>query len=448
MIGMLGVVGIGCKGLSEQEQAAIKPVKLNFWTVYDDVNQLKEMATEYQKIRPYVSVNIRQVGINQFDELFVNALADDVAPDIISVNNREVRKYQTRLSPMPRAINVSNISVKGQYFKETVVTQTQVPLITALDIKNNYVSAVYDDVVFEGKVYGLPLAFDTMAIYYNKDLLDRAGIPEPPATWEDFLTAVKDGRKFDKDKNIIQAGAALGTGNNISRAFDILSLLMLQSGVQVANGNYVTFASGLDQAKENHPMMSALRFYTDFAREDRDVYTWNEKMGDALTEFARGKVIFYFGYAYDYARIRALAPQLSLEVIPMLQLNKDKPLNVANYWVQSVVAKSKHQNEAWDFINFITSAENIEKYTKAVRRPTPLRSQINKQKEDPLLAPFMAYILQAENWYHGRNIATAEKAMADLVHSYVLPSTDPRKNELQKNMELINFTSRVIQQTM
>lgn len=445
---LLPIVGFGCKGLTAEQQAAIKPVKLNYWTIYNDVGELKKLAAEYQKIRSYVSVNIRQVRADEFEKLFVNALADDVAPDIISVNNRAVRQYQTRLAEMPAAVDVSNIATQGKYFKETVVTTEKVSLITPLAIKNNYVSAVYDDVVVGGKIYGLPLAFDTLALYYNKDLLDHAGVPEPPATWEDFMAAVKAGRRFDKDKKIIQAGAALGTGNNITRSFDIFSLLALQSGVVMSKGGYVTFAVGMDKPKENLPTFAALRFYTDFARESKEVYTWNEEMGDALQEFAGGKVIFYFGYAYDYPRIRSLAPQLNVEVIPVPQLNTDKPVNVANYWIETVVKKSKHQNEAWDFVNFMATADNIKKYTQATKRPTPLRSQINEQKNDPLLAPFVSQILQTVNWYHGRDIIAAEKSINDLIHNYLQPFEEGNKGQLQRDAEMVIYAARVIQQTM
>lgn len=445
---LLIIVGFGCKGLSAEQQAAIKPVALNYWTVYGDVSQLKKMAEAYQLARPYVKVNVRQVRADEFDKLFVNALADDVPPDVVSVNNREVRRYQGRLAEMPAAVQVSNVRVQGKYFKETVVTPENVLLITPLAVKNNFVSAVYDDVVIDDKIYGLPLAFDTLALYYNKDLLDQAGVPEPPATWDDFMAAVKAGRRFDKDKKIIQAGTALGTGNNIPRAFDILSLLMLQSGVTMSKGNYVAFASGLDKARENHPTFAALRFYTDFARDSKDVYTWNEEQGDALTAFAQGKVIFYFGYAYDYPRIRSLAPQMNLEVIPVPQLNKDKPVNVANYWVEAVVKKSKHPNEAWDFVNFIASPDNIKKYTQAIKQPTPLRAQINEQKDDPVLAPFVSQELQAVNWYHGKDVAVAEKAFKDLIHNYLQPFEGGNKSQLQHDAEMVTYAARVIQQTM
>jgi len=42
----------------------------------------------------------------------------------------------------------------------------------------------------EGKMWGLPLALDTVAVYYNKALFDRAGLAYPQAdwTWNDFVT--------------------------------------------------------------------------------------------------------------------------------------------------------------------------------------------------------------------------------------------------------------------
>lgn len=42
----------------------------------------------------------------------------------------------------------------------------------------------------EGKLWGLPLALDAVAVYYNKAIFDQAGLPYPQAgwTWDDFTT--------------------------------------------------------------------------------------------------------------------------------------------------------------------------------------------------------------------------------------------------------------------
>jgi len=451
IISLLGFIftafGFGCKGLTTAEQALVKPITLNYWTVYNDIEQLQKFATDYQQLRTYVKINFRKVRPEEFENLFINALADDVGPDIVSINPRDLRKYQNRLATMPASLDLSKVFTQGKYFKETVMVQEKQIMPTARAIKDNFVSTVYADAVIDGEIYGLPLSVDALALYYNKDLLDQAGIPEAPATWPEFMEAVKNSTRFDKNGDLIQAGAALGTGNNIERSFDILSLLMMQSGLIMAKDSYVSFANGLDKPEQGHPALTALRFYTDFAQPTKEVYTWNEKMSDSLEEFTRGKVVFYFGFAYDYPRLKKLAPQLNLAVVPIPQLNEAKPINVANYWLETVVKKSRHQNEAWDFIRFLTTSANIKKYTEAVKRPTPLRSQIIAQQEDAVLGPFVATILQTENWYKGKDSAQAEAVFAELIHNY-LQITGDEKSQLRQAAEMIRQTAQKVRQTM
>jgi ABC-type glycerol-3-phosphate transport system substrate-binding protein len=216
----------------------------------------------------------------------------------------------------------------------------------------------------------------------------------------------------------------------------------------MAAGNSVAFASGLaNNQNQNAPVLQAMRFYTDFARPTKDVYSWNEKMGNALDQFARGKSVFYIGFSYDAARIHAQAPQLNVSVIPVPQLDAASPVNVANYWLESVVKKSKHQNEAWDFVRFLATPANISTYTKATFRPSPLRAQVNDQKDNPDLAPFASQVLFAKNWYHGQDPVTAAKAFADLIHGYLQPYGE-RENPTQRDANLIGNAARVIQQTM
>jgi multiple sugar transport system substrate-binding protein len=62
-----------------------------------------------------------------------------------------------------------------------------------------YPQAMLDLYTLEGDVYGLPKDFDTIGLYYNKDMFDAAGVDYPNAdwTWDDFSKAAtaltKDG---------------------------------------------------------------------------------------------------------------------------------------------------------------------------------------------------------------------------------------------------------------
>src|SRR5690606_11999145 len=121
--------GLGCKGLSQEEQASIQPITLTYWTVFNNVEQLRQFATAYKQIRPYVTVDIRQVRYEEFDTLFTNALADDIGPDIVSTHVHWLRAYEPRLDPMPPSVQVSDVTVKGgQFSEEIVVTPTTIAM--------------------------------------------------------------------------------------------------------------------------------------------------------------------------------------------------------------------------------------------------------------------------------------------------------------------------------
>ncbi|PIY93357.1 MAG: hypothetical protein COY69_02030, partial [Candidatus Magasanikbacteria bacterium CG_4_10_14_0_8_um_filter_32_14] len=176
-------------------------------------------------------------------------------------------------------------------------------------------------------------------------------------------------------------------------------------------------------------------------------YSWNEKKPEALDEFIRGKVGFYFGYSYDYNTIKNRAPQMNLRIMPVLQLNPENPSNVANYWVESVVGKSKHPNEAWDFVRFITSPENVAKYTAKVFSPSPLRSQVATQQTDEYLGAFATQALFAENWYRGKDIDTVDSAFGSMVGELLKPA-GTENDLLKKDKQIIINTAARIQQTM
>jgi len=437
--------GFGCKGLSSQQQQAVRPVALEYWTVYNDVDMLKKFAAEYKSLRPYVNITIRQVRYEEFDTLFTNALADDVAPDIVSMHVRWLKKNKNRLASAPSSVQVARVFQKNKFSNEQEVIIDTVPLSGPRVIKNEYVSTVYDDVVLDDNIYGYPMAMDTLAVFYNQDILDRAGVAQAPTTWDEFVEAVQKITTFDNAGDVLQSGTALGTAENIDSSFDIVSLFMAQAGVKLADGNRVSFADGVDTNGVTSATKQALDFYTSFAQPTKEVYSWNERKQQAFQEFIRGRVGFYFGYAFNWPDIQRQAPQLDIRIIPMFQLNPDNPANIASYWVESVVKKSEHQNEAWDFVQYITSREKVKEYSDTTFRPSPWRSHIAEQQDDEFMGPFAIQALFAQNWYRGIEYDTARSAFKDMITQMLLPAGEQDIN--RRNNQIILNTSARVQQT-
>lgn len=406
--------GFGCKSPGREIQEAMKPIELNYWRIFDDQDAFEEIITAYKALHPNITINYRKFRFEEYEQALLEALAEDRGPDIFSINEGWIREYQTKLTPMPADITLVYQYTKGTVKKETAYELRTKKAPSLREIKADFADTVYEDVVLDGQVYGLPLSLETLVMFYNKDILNKSGIAQIPTNWKDFQEAVQKSTRFDTAGNIIQAGAALGTGYNIDRSFDILSVLMMQNGAEMtdANGN-ATFTKSIN--KDYFPGVEAIRFYLDFSAPVKSVYTWNEDMTNSFDTFLSGKLAFMFGYNYHIPSIKSRAPKLNLGIAPIPQINPDNPANYANYFVESVSKKSEHQNEAWDFILFATKQEQVTKFLSRTNRPTALKGLINSQMEDEELYPTSIQILTSKNWYKGKNQPAAEEAMKDMI---------------------------------
>lgn len=436
--------GVGCKKPTMQE--AVKPIVLNYWRVYDGNDDFAEIIAKYNAQHPYITINYKKLRYDEYEEALLNAFAEDRGPDIFSIHNTWVRKYESKIEPMPAQTSMVFPITQGTIKKEVIPEVRTMRSLTLKELKQNFVDVVYSDVVLNDKIYALPLSVDTLAMYYNQDLFDQAGITEIPRYWNrDFQQMVKKLTKQDLKGNILQSGVSLGGGKNIERYGDILAILMMQNGANMmSDAGQVLFQTipSTFQSQSYNPGLMALKFYTDFANPIKEVYCWNNDLENSVDLFASGKLAIMFGYSYHLPTIKTKAPKLNFLVEPLPQIEGSAtPINMANYWVEAVSKKSLYKNEAWNFIQFMTNAENVGTYLKKTKKPTALRSLINSQKEDPEIGVFADQVLTAKSWYRGKNPVLAENFLADLIQA-VLADTE------NKTIELMNFYANRIQQTV
>ncbi|MEV0314583.1 sugar ABC transporter substrate-binding protein [Nonomuraea fuscirosea] len=71
-------------------------------------------------------------------------------------------------------------------------------------LKQDFVPAAWSDVTVNGKVYAVPSDYGPSAMFYNESTLKKAGIDEPPATWEAYYEAAKKIHALGDDYYIAQ----------------------------------------------------------------------------------------------------------------------------------------------------------------------------------------------------------------------------------------------------
>ena len=429
----LVVSGLGCKLQTAEESAAISPITLTYWRVWDDQDAFDQVIADYRAIHPNITINYRKFKYEEFEQELLNALAEDRGPDIFSVPQAWLKEYQTKIAPMPEQIRIGYV-VEKTYFaikKERVVEVRTEKTPTLRQIKDKYVDTVFNDVVLENQVYGLPLSLETLVMFYNKDIMNQAGIATLPADWKSFQEAVIKTTKFETEDKIIQSGTALGTGFNIERAFDIISILMIQNGAQMADakGQPTFFKSMTISGKPTNPGLIAMRFYADFATPVKTVYSWNNAMSNSLEAFLAGKVGFFFGYNYHLAQIRSRS-RVNFGIAPIPQIAGNPVKNYANYWVETVSKKSKHPNEAWDFLIFITKQEENAKFLSVTNHSAAQRTLLDSQAENEDLSASVSQALTATTWYRGYDALTAETIFKEMAEQFLLAVTDQQVNNI------------------
>lgn len=456
-ISALVLLGAGCtKGGSQQAQRAYQSIKMEYWTVFNSPDDFRGVIADYQAIHPNIRVNVKKFRFDEYESQLINALAEDRGPDIFSVHNTWIPGYRTKLMPLPPQTSLAYQFTTGSIKKETVTEIRATRSLNVFDLRSAFLEQVFKDVYQEEltiendelkfgeqKVYALPIAFDTLVLYYNRDLLDNAGIAKPASTWSAFQEHVGRLTRFDSQGKILTAGTAMGTSENVPRSVDILAVLMMQNGAEmVTEDNEINFhriPDILRGTRSTIPGEEALRFYTSFANPNQRNYTWNEDEGDAFQAFLQGRVAYFFGYSYHQEQIRGLAPKLNFGVSNLPQIQGNPQAYFANYWVEAVSRKTKNVDAAWDFVQFMTGTAEAQKFLTSAKRPTALRDLVDAQAEDPDLFIFSSQLLSSKSWYNGQDAAAMEGIMKGLIDDALAGTEDMD--------DLLKLAAQRVQQT-
>jgi ABC-type glycerol-3-phosphate transport system substrate-binding protein len=474
ILAALIIVGAGC-ALLPGPQVQLKPITLEYWRIQDSPDTMKDAIAAYEKLHPNVTVDYKLIDENNYDTTLLTAFAENKGPDIFSIPNVWLGEWESKIQPMPTETDVATETVNAQ--KQIVTSIVKKPTISLIDFDNDYVDGVAKELVVPivdkpgqpatDKIIGLPLSADTLALYYNVDILKKSTITAPPQSWRDFqqdatqLTILESATTNTNSPAaaaggpatgaeeltpagttaaaalqpnvsapssggttppaIKQSGAAIGLADNVDYATDILSALMMQNGAQMSDDSgFATFGSftPATSGMVNPPGVEALMFYQSFAIPTSQNYTWNETMPMSLDAFVNGTTAFYFGLPSDAAKIRERAPTLNFAIAPLPQVDPTNPQNILHYPVEVVSKKTLHPDEAWDFLQFLAGPDQVAGFLNATKRPAALRSLISGQLTDPDVAAFAGQVLTAKSWYHGQDYGKVDAAFATMITAY------------------------------
>lgn len=234
-------------------------------------------------------------------------------------------------------------------------------------------SCYYDD-----KLYGLPWGNNCLGLFYNKSMLEEAGV-EVPTTWSELEAACE---KLTTDTC---KGLAISAIGNEEGTFQYMPWLLS------AGGSVDNLTS--DESKES---MTYLKDLMDKGYISKECINWTQ--ADAEKQFASGQAAMMINGPWQFSGLSGDAPDLEYGVAKVPKADDGDYASVLG-GENVAICKGANVEASWKFLTWITSKEESAKICEAIGRYSP-RADVDVQemyKDDPLNATFAEILPTAES---------------------------------------------------
>jgi multiple sugar transport system substrate-binding protein len=220
--------------------------------------------------------------------------------------------------------------------------------------QQKFLDAPVQSLMYEDKIYGVPWFTDAGLLYYRKDLLEKAGYSGPPKTWTELQEMAE---KVKQDEGLKSGFVFQGS--------------QYEGGV--CNGCEYIWTHGGNVLDPNDPSKviidspeAAEGLATEHSMVTSGVTTKavaNYTETETDPAFLGGDAVFARNWPYMYALAGTedypdVTPeQIGIAPLPLAE-GQDQIASALGGWNMLISATSDKQEEAWEFVKFMTSEES------------------------------------------------------------------------------------------
>jgi multiple sugar transport system substrate-binding protein len=329
MVAALGLAACGGGGDEGGSSSGSKTVRVTLanhvWT-----DNIKKALPDFEK-QTGLKVEITQLGEDQLSDQYnvkLNAGSSDI----------DVMMY--------RPLQEGKLFAKNKYLADL----TDKVKSNADWNWSDFQAGPVKSTTYKDKVVGVPLITEQEVLYYRKDLLQKAGIAEPPKTLDEL--------KADAQK---VAAANPGIAGFVARTGKSAAVTQFSSFLYSFGGNFLDDSG---KATINTPeAKQAYAFYGGLIKDfgPKNVST-DMSWPEAMAIFTQGKAAFYteadslYKNATDPAKSK-VSVTVGFAPFPAGPAGS-KPYNVPS-WALGINDASKNKANAWKFIEWATSKDQV-----------------------------------------------------------------------------------------
>ena len=243
---------------------------------------------------------------------------------------------------------------------------------------DGYIQGVVDASTYEGKLYGLQPITNTIGLFYNKDILDKAGV-KPPTTWDELKATAK---QLTSGK---QYGIAFSAPANYEGTWQFLPFM---------------WSNGGDEKDIDTPETAeALQLWVDLVKDgsaSRSVVNWTQ--ADVNDQFRAGNAAMMINGPWQFPVLNEDS-SLNYEVVPTPAPEAGEtvvsPLG-GETWTVPETGDAARQEKAAKIVECLNSDENQLKIA-AGRQTVPTKSALQEQfvQDQPTMKAFSGLVEDA-----------------------------------------------------
>jgi fructooligosaccharide transport system substrate-binding protein len=382
---MLILTAVACS--STDETSSDGKVEITYWRhdYEPEVKSLEKLIESFEKEHPNINVKMELIPGGDYETKIRTALAGGTPPDVMGLDGPTLAAYAAQGAVIPLDDYMNN---NGN--------------------KDDILAPVIESLTYEGKIYAAPLNDASIAMFYNKKMFEEKGIPLPsknPAeawTWEQVLDAAK--KLNDPDNGVygwdLGWGFAPGEGSTFAK-----TPFLWQAGAEILSEDGKTVTLDSPETRK------ALNFF-DTVYNEFKVGT-KELPPDA---FQTGKLAIMSTGPWGIAYIEDKYPDFKIgedwDIAPLWK--GDKQVTPNGSWNMAITAKSKHPEEAWKFINWVTGVEGAKVWYEDTKN---LPARLSTVEAFPELQeyPLNIFVEQSSKYAKPRPVTPAYPAISEAI---------------------------------
>lgn len=325
----LGACGSSTGGSGSAATSSDEKTEIIVWTW--DLT-IPDAAKLFEKKYPNIKVKVTNVGDSvETRSALSNALqAGSGAPDVVHMEYHAVPQYAL-------ADALEDITADTEGYGDV------------------YQEGTWNNVHLGDKVYGLPIDSGPLALFYNKATFDKAGVTEPPNTWDEYYEAAKKIHALGPDYYI---ATNTGSSNDWSTGFMAL-LWQGQARPYTVDGENVTIDFTGDENTKK-----VLDFWQKMIDEgliNTKIAGWSDDWNRGLADGTIASLTIGSWMPNNLLN-GAAAASGNFRVATMPQWNEGENYNgMDGGSAFSIVKGTKKRDAAWKFIDFVChSREGIQ----------------------------------------------------------------------------------------